>query len=316
MAAQAARQPIPLSAGAGGLPAGDQPESVSPLCGFCGRVGGPLFPVHPPGIYPGAVFPPQAPGAQEVDGSQKRLVCRRSLAHRPGGFHPAICGLGHREVYPAPGRPQRLGLLVRHPLDFSAPGSHAPRSGLGDGDNFRCFPAAHRFFKLVSRPALRPALILVHDSGLPVHGRERNFWHSAHGHGHLHLHVHALWGVPGALRGGPLLHQRGGGDYRRPRRRAGQGGGGQLMPDGHGLRIGGGQCGHHRHLHHSAHEEPRLPAGLRRRGGGLRLLGRADHASGHGRGGLHHRRVPQQTVPGCGPVLRSGRRRCTFLPSM
>ena len=45
---------------------------------------------------------------------------------------------------------------------------------------------------------------------------KRHLLHPADGHGHLHLSVHPLRGHPGALRRGPLLHQRGPGAHRQP----------------------------------------------------------------------------------------------------
>ncbi len=53
--------------------------------------------------------------------------------------------------------------------------------------------------------------------------------------------------------------------------------------------VSGQFGGQHRRigqLHHPHDEEARVPARIRRRGGGLRLDGRPDHAPDHGRGGL------------------------------
>ena len=46
----------------------------------------------------------------------------------------------------------------------------------------------------------------------------------------------------------------------------------------HGVRVFGGQHGHHRHGHHPHDEEDRLQARIRRRRGGGVVVGRADHA--------------------------------------
>ncbi len=68
--------------------------------------------------------------------------------------------------------------------------------------------------------------------------------------------------------------------------------------DGHDLGLGRRQCRHRRPVHDPADEAFRLQVGLRGRGRGDRLDGRADHAAGDGRGRVHHGREHRRALLG------------------
>src|SRR5712692_6881910 len=110
------------------------------------------------------------------------------------------------------------------------------------------------------------------------------------GLGHVHLPVRRLRQRDVPRRPAALLHRRRPRGGRRQPGRRGKGRGDRERAVRDGQRQRDRQRGHHGSLHHPADEARRLPAGVRRRGGGVRVDGRPAHPARHGGGRLHHGR--------------------------
>ena len=134
------------------------------------------------------------------------------------------------------------------------------------------------------------------------------------GLGHVHLPVRGLRQRDVPRGPAALLHRRRPRGGRRQPGRRGEGRGDLERAVRDGQRQRDRQRGHHRRLHHPADEARRLPAGVRRRGRGVRVDGRPAHPARHGRGRLHHGRDaagPVRLDRGGGgdprrPLLRGG----------
>lgn len=99
------------------------------------------------------------------------------------------------------------------------------------------------------------------------------------------------------LRRRAAYHRPRAGAHRQTRRRAGQGRGRRLWAARQRLGQRRGQRHEHGHLHDPADAAQRLFRAVRRRRRGRGVDGRPARAARHGRGGLHHGRLPAHPLP-------------------
>ncbi len=247
--------------------------------------------VQPAVEHRGARGARRLPAARHLRAAPALSEERPGLADRRGGLRRRAVPLGLRgRAGAARRRHDRRRHGGRHPHHRAGVRGGAAHHGFRAAADLPDVPGLRPVRPVPARRAGAPWLRAGPDRR-PARLRHRGYLrHADLRVVELHLPVHPVRRLPRAGRHDHAVHRLRARPVRPHQGRPGQGGGGVVGADGHDQRLGRGQRGHHGSVHDPADEALRLQAGLRRRRRGHVEHGRADHAAGDGRGGLHHGR--------------------------
>ncbi len=279
----------------------DYPEHLSSLCGLCRFAGSPRLSLDPPGLHDDPVFFAAPAGPQEMDGSQERLVCRRSDAVVLLTLAVQVYTLWDLDAF-----------IFRR----------------GDLSQLDIYAGTVLLILLLeaTRRAVGWAMVIIAGFFIIQTAFSDHFFGIFYGPpsswftmiDYLFMRENGIYSIPLMVMAtyiflfilfGAILVRSGAGRFfiNVALALTGSKVGGPAKASvvssclmAIGFRLGRGQCGDHRQLYHPADETYRLPALFRRCGGSLRFIRRSDHAAGNGGGGLRDRRVSQHALPASG----------------